>query len=119
MLLFTFPRLFCFTHSVTLSPSGSVLLCEGERLQLLCEDTNTSAQWNITGVHEKSDSDKNPLLLGPVRSMDSGATVQCEASGEKSDTTRLLVGETYALYFKFVPTYKASCGELYAHPIHV
>lgn len=51
--------------------------------------------------------------------MDSGATVQCEASGEKSDTTRLLVGETYALYFTFVPTYKTSCGEWYTHPIHV
>ena len=84
---------YLFPCAVTLSPSGRVLLCEGETLKLSCRGANMSAQWNVTGIHEKTDFSKNPLLLGPVSTVDSGATVQCEASGQTSHTTHLFVGE--------------------------
>ena len=61
-------------------------------MHILCIDVNTSVQWNITGMHKEYDN-SNPVRLGPVSSTDNGATVECEAVGNQSLSTRLLVGK--------------------------
>ena len=62
-------------------------------MHILCRDVITSVQWNITGMQKEYNNSRNPVCLGPVSSTDNGATVECEAVGHESLSTRLLVGK--------------------------